>query len=275
MKTRFFLLAFVMLASAGSVCFGQQKVKTKTYKVKDVSFTMVYVEGGEAVIGLTSEFDQRDIYDGLTISGRGAKGIFDNSPVQVTLDNYWIGQTEVTQELWMAVMGSNPSMDTSNPKMPVFNVSWDDCMTFVTRLSSLTGERFRMPTEAEWEYAARGGMHSQFYRYSGSNDFNEVGWEKSRESLWDFTPFIPHTVATKKPNEIGLYDMTGNVYEWCKNGTDYISFLQSGNNPQGCSNCGYRVFRGAVPRAGVFYRGIAEPGERYEKFGFRLAKSEK
>ncbi|MCR4931221.1 MAG: formylglycine-generating enzyme family protein [Bacteroidales bacterium] len=190
--------------------------------MKDVSFTMVYVEGGETVIGRTSE---QDSYSKIS-----------NDPKQVTLDSYWIGQTEVTQELWEAVMGDNPSKDKSDPKLPVTNISWDDCNVFITRLSGLTGERFRMLTEAEWEYAARGGMYSKYYKFSGSNDAGEVGWCDGKK----------HPVATKKANELGLYDMTGNAYEWCKNGTyKEVDFLPGGNNPQGrnAPYCGYAIIR--------------------------------
>lgn len=252
MKTSFFLLAFVMLASVSSVCYGQQKPRTKTFKVKDVSFTMVYVAGGDAVIGRTSE--------------QGSYSELNNNPAQVTLDSYWIGQTEVTQELWEAVMGDNPSENKDNPKQPVTNVSWEDCNVFLTRLSGLTGERFRMPTEAEWEYAARGGMYSQYYKYSGSNNRDDVAWCGEK-----------HPVATKKPNELGLYDMTGNASEWCKNGTHKdFDYLPGGENPQGrdAAYYGYAIIRGFTCSCVAFrIAGDIHYGSSYN--GLRIARSVK
>ena len=244
-----------MLLLACATSYGQ---KTKTYTVENVSFTMVYVEGGDTVIGRTSDQDQR--YRSChAFSG----GTLWNDPVQVTLNSFWIGQTEVTQELWEAVMGENPSANKDNPKQPVTNVSWDDCMVFVTRLSGLTGERFRMPTEAEWEYAARGGILSQYYRYSGSNDADEVGWKESNQ-----------VVATKKPNELGIYDMTGSVKEWCKNGCYRDDILFGGDNPQGRNGSSYHIIRGSY-YSGVSDRDAAEPTLRLKSIGFRVARSVK
>lgn len=272
MKSKKNLLTFMMFVSFFALCFGQQ-AKTKTYKVKDVSFTMVYVEGGETVLGCTSEQGDKGKYiiDGLYID-----------PVSVTLDNFWIGQTEVTQELWEAVMGENPSQNKDNPKQPVTNVSWEECMVFITRLSGLTGERFRMPTEAEWEYAARGGMYSKYYKFSGSNDPTEVGWvqeigakdENGRPLLGK----SPHVVGTKKPNELGIYDMTGNVSEWCKNGVSNVGLLQGGDNPQGRSGAEYRIYRGDSFRGigvGVCQRHKFKPDARTQGIGLRLARSVK
>lgn len=255
MKIKVSLLALCMLCSAFTVCYGQ---KTKTYQVGDVSFTMVYVEGGDTVIGRTSDQDQR-----YTSCRTMAGGTLWNDPVQVTLDDFWIGQTEVTQELWEAVMGENPSSNKDNPKQPVTDITWDDCMVFVTRISGLTGERFRMPTEAEWEYAARGGVKSQYYRYAGSNDRDEVGWDNAK-----------HVVATKKPNELGIYDMNGNAREWCKNGCYLQDILLGGDNPQGRSRTGYQVFRGEY-YSGVSDRNAGKPDLRLGDLGFRLVRSVK
>lgn len=163
---------------------------------------------------------------------------------KVTLSSFAIGQTEVTQELWEAVMGNNPS-EFKGAKRPVDNVSWNDCQTFITKLNQLTGKRFRLPTEAEWEYAARGGKNSKGYKYAGSNTIGDVAW------YWDNIPsqssgnsgYGTQTVGTKKPNELGLYDMTGNVLEWCQDWYgNYSSNAQT--NPTGPSSGSGRVLRG-------------------------------
>ena len=127
----------------------------------------------------------------------------------VSLSSYSIGQTEVTQALWEAVMGTNPSANTANKQLPVTNISWYDCQEFINRLNQLTILHFRLPTEAEWEYAARGGQRSKGYAYAGSNDINEVAWYNGNSGN------TLHAVAQKKPNELGIYDMSGNAWEWC------------------------------------------------------------
>ena len=192
---------------------------SKTFTANGVDFTMVLVNGGTFQMGSTT-------------------GDSDEKPVHsVTLSSYYIGQTEVTQALWKAVMGSNPCKYDIGDNRPVQNVSWNDCQTFIQKLNQLTGERFRLPTEAEWEYAAKGGNRSKGYTYSGSNSIDNVAWytdNSSRES---------HPVATKAPNELGIYDMTGNVWEWCQDWEgDYSSSAQS--NPSGPSSGFFRVLRG-------------------------------
>jgi len=238
------------------------------------------------VIGRTSEQGDWYEYSGVSLT---------NDPVMVKLDNFWIAQTEVTQELWEAVMGENPSKIKDNPKLPVTNVSWDQCMVFITRLNGLTGEQFRMPTEAEWEYAARGGMYSNYYKYSGSNNCEEVGWIKSNsyeqtasdssETIMDRDrrlaklPAPIHIVATKKPNELGLYDMSGNVWEWCKNGCDNSGgYLQGGNNPQGGYRGADRILRGGSCKfstVGICMRYHSAHEYGSDQFGLRLARSVK
>ena len=133
----------------------------------------------------------------------------DEKPVhQVTLSSYRIGKYEVTQDLWEAVMGSNPSQFKGS-RRPVELVSWGDCQEFIRKLNSLTGQNFKLPTEAQWEFAARGGNSSNGYKYSGSNYIDNVAWYDGNSG--DRT----HDVGTKSPNELGIYDMSGNVYELC------------------------------------------------------------
>ena len=193
-----------------------------TFTVDGVSFTMVYVPGGTFTMGATSE--------------QGSDAWDDEKPTHsVTLSSYHIGQTEVTQALWTAVMGSNPS-EFRGDRRPVERVSWNDCQTFISRLNAKTGKNFRLPTEAEWEYAARGG-HSGGSKYAGSDNINSVAWYADNSG--DET----HNVATKSPNSLGIYDMSGNVAEWCQDWYgDYSSSSQT--NPKGPSNGDDRVRRG-------------------------------
>ena len=195
------------------------------FNVDGVKFSMVEVEGGTFTMGATED--------------QGNDDLDEEKPIhEVTLSSYCIGQTEVTQELWQAVMGDNPSK-FKGAKRPVDCVSWDDCQEFIRKLNEKTGKNFRMPTEAEWEYAARGGNRSQHYKYSGSNDADDVAW--CGQALEDKVEGT-HDVATKRPNELGIYDMSGNVYEWCSDWYgDYNSSSQT--NPQGPSNGSDRVSR--------------------------------
>jgi uncharacterized protein YjdB len=165
----------------------------------------------------------------------------------VTLSTYKIGQFEVTQKLWWVVMGSSQNCTSPNhgqgDNYPVYCVSWNDVQTFLTNLNTLTGKNFRLPTEAEWEYAARGGNQSQGYKYSGSNNIDEVAWYL--DNAYNANPFttFTHIVGTKAPNELGIYDMTGNVFEWCSDWYgDYSAEAQT--NPTGPSSGFYRVDRG-------------------------------
>lgn len=239
---------------------GNPNAKGNTdYTVNGVSFTMVAVEGGTFTMGATSE-QGSDAYD-------------DEKPAhQVTLSDYYIGETEVTQELWQAVMGSNPSNFAGNLQRPVECVSWNDCQIFITKLNNLTGENFRLPTEAEWEYAARGGNASEGYKYSGSNSIGDVAW------YWDNST---HPVKTKQANELGIYDMSGNVYEWCADwySSSYYSSSPQ-DNPTGPSSGSYRVLRGGGWRnfardCRVAYRDYDfrdYPDGRYYCNGLRLAR---
>ena len=229
----------------------------KTYTVNGVSFDMVAVKGGRwFTMGATSE-QGNDAYNSI------------EKPIhEVTLSNYMIGKTEVTQELWQAVMGKNPSCFKGD-NLPVEYVSYKDCQKFIKKLNKITGLNFRLPTEAEWEYAARGGNKNKGYKYSGSNDIGSVAWYDGNSS------FKTHAVATKSPNELGLYDMTGNVLEWCSDW--YGSYSSSSQtNPKGPSEGSYRVIRGGswISYAGfcrVSYRFNFDPDDRSYGLGLRLA----
>ena len=193
--------------------------KNKTFTVGGVSFNMVYVAGGTFQMGSNARSDEQPVHS-------------------VTLSDYYIGQTEVTQELWQAVMGSNPSYSRfKGAKNPVNDVSWNDCQEFISKLNRLTGGRFRLPTEAEWEYAARGGNKSRGYKYSGRDYLGSVAWYK------DNSGNEVHPVGSKSANELGLYDMSGNVWEWCSDWKgSYPSSPQT--NPTGASSGSDRVLRG-------------------------------
>lgn len=191
---------------------------------------------------------------------------------KVTLSSYYICKYEVTQDLWLAVMGKNPSHFRGN-MLPVEQVSWLDCQTFIQKLNQITGLTFRLPTEAQWEYAARGGSKSKKYLYAGGKKLDKVAWSSSNSK--DKT----HNVGDKTPNELGLYDMSGNVMEWCNDfsGLDY--YKNSPNkDPQGPDGA-YYVLRGghwaSEPAAcRITYRGRALPDYKYYYAGFRLTVEE-
>ena len=227
----------------------------ETITVNGVSFKMIKVEGGTFTMGATPE-QVDDAYD-------------DEKPAhQVTLSSYYIGETEVTQALWEAVMGSNPSYNQGS-NLPVEKVSWNDCQEFISNLNALTGMAFRLPTEAEWEFAARGGNKSIGYKYSGSNNAYDVAW------FYGNSGGKSHVVRTKLHNELGVYDMSGNVWEWCQDClSDYSSSPQT--NPKGPSSGSFRVYRGGswgsdAGRCRVSSRSYDAPGYRGDYLGFRLA----
>lgn len=194
-------------------------------------------------------------------------------PHIVTLSSFYMGETEVTQALWMAVMGDNPSYFHGD-NHPVEQVSWNDCQVFIRKLNRLTEKNFRLPTEAEWEYAARGGQKNESYIYSGSNDAEEVAWVGSMTG-----PDMIHPVKMKRPNILGLYDMSGNVWEWCNDWYDSNYYRNSpSNNPMGPSSGMYRVVRGGSwclhkDNSRVSRRNDWESTERARSIGFRLAIS--
>lgn len=276
MKQRILLLMLCVdcLLSA----FGQVPVSRtgkKAFTVKGVSFNMILVKGGTFTMGATSE-QENDAYG-------------EEKPTHsVTLYDYYIGETEVTQELWEAVMGSNPSYYIGANK-PVESVSWDDCKNFIRKLNALTGQQFRLPTEAEWEYAARGGKKSQHFKYSGSNTLSNVSWYwqnsgnqylHGTDSDWDPDKIRnnhckTHSVSTKKANELGIYDMNGNVWEWCEDWFEGYS-TTSQTSPKGPSRGTYHVIRGGgwsdIARyCRISFRSCLPPDAYGDGLGLRLA----
>ncbi len=239
-----------------NICFKilTQGGDVRTITIKGVSFTMIRVEGGTFTMGATPEQESEAC---------------DEKPIhQVTLSDYYISQTEVTQALWQAVMGSNPSYYKGN-NLPVHTISWDDCQTFIRKLSSLTGLRFTLPTEAQCEYAARGGKKSNRYKYAGSNSIGQVAWYEDNSNS------KPHTVATKQPNELGLYDMSGNVWEWCKDWHAWSYSSAAQTNPIGVSSGVLRVHRGGgsncvAKSCQISYRGKNDPWYKGKFYGLRL-----
>ena len=216
----------------------------ETFTVNGVSFNMVRVEGGTFQMGSRYERPEH----------------------QVTLSTYSIGETEVTQALWETVMGSNPS-NWKGENLPVESVNWKDCQVFIKKLNKLTKRKFRLPTEAEWEYAARGGNKSRGYKYAGSNTIDDVAWYK------DNSGEQTHQVKAKRANELGLYDMSGNVEEWCQDWYGgYSSDAQI--NPTGPGSTSYRVIRGGGwndSASSVSFRYGSMPGYRGISHGLRIA----
>lgn len=233
-----------------------QELRTETFYANGVPFKMCYVKGGTFLMGATSE--------------KGSDAYDDEKPAhRVTVSDYYIGQTEVTQALWQAVMGSNPS-NWKGDNLPVERVSWDDCQTFIEKLNSKTGRTFKLPTEAEWEFASRGGNNSRGYKYSGSNYIDDVAWYTNNSNS------KTHAVATKQANELGIYDMSGNVWEWCSDWYDSSYYKNSdNNNPRGAYTGSDRVRRGGswnydARNCRVSYRNYYTPDFRFNYLGLRL-----
>nr|NQU89156.1 SUMF1/EgtB/PvdO family nonheme iron enzyme [Bacteroidota bacterium] len=231
--------------------------KSAKHNVKQFDWEpdMVFVKGGTFTMGCTRE--QTDCKD-------------DEKPRhQVILDDFYIGKYEVTQKLWLEVIGNNPSYFSACNDCPVEQVNWSDVQEFIKKLNQKTGKKYRMPTEAEWEFAARGGISETSTTFAGSNNIDEVAWyEKNSDGK-------THPVGQKKPNELGLYDMSGNVYEWC---SDYYGKYSSNdqNNPKGPTSGSSRILQGggwnrSIESCRIAHRGDSEVYRRYYSFGFRLA----
>jgi len=200
----------------------------------------------------------------------------DEMPVHtVKLNSFYIGKYEVAQYQWTAIMGNNPSQYRICDNCPVNRVSWSDVHEYIRKLNAQTGKKYRLPTEAEWEYAAKGGVYSKGYRYSGSDDIEEVGWYSDNSNIQ------LHCVGEKQPNELGIYDMTGNLEEWC---SDWFGNYRGGIqvNPRGAASGKDRVFRGGCYFAScddyvsrVTQRAWVDPEYRNGNVGFRLVLTDK
>lgn len=268
-ETDYFVRAYAV--NSEGVSYGEEKsfatltkvdvFADKIITVNGVSFTMKAVEGGTFNMGAQSADPAGANYD--------AEAWDREAPVHsVTLSDYYIGETEVTQELWQAVMGYNIS-HFSGEQNPAEQVTWYDCQNFIAQINLLTGMNFRLLTEAEWEYAARGGNKSEGYIYSGSDNLEDVAW------FADNSDGKTHEVKTKIPNELGIYDMCGNVLEWCQDiygdysGEDQI-------NPVGALSGTDCVIRGSGCRSNAPYcrvpvRCYLMPAGVSFCIGFRLA----
>ena len=229
-------------------------LQTLTYEVNGVPIQMQRVEGGSFVMGATPDQHDPDTYT-------------DKPAHLVFLSPYYMATTEVTNRLWRAVMSEKEMLELSGyPEHPVSFVSWHEAQRFVRRLDSITGMPFRLPTEAEWEFAARGGAKSKHYRFAGGDVPDSIGWLYSVARNWT------HPVARKQPNELGLYDMTGNVAEWCQDlygpyqlstvpdpcGADTGSFriVRGGSYDEAKANCHLSVRRWYEPETSVGYIGL-------------------
>lgn len=266
------ILTIIALLAMSATAMAQSMINIKVKN--NLYIKMVYVEGGTFIMGATPE--------------QGDEAFDREKPAhQVSVSSFYIGQTEVTQELWKAVMGKTPSYFNGELKSkdnlnhnrvvfgidlsrPVEQVSWNDCQEFIKKLNKLTKKKFRLPTEAEWEYAARGGKNMG-YKYSGSNNIDDVAWYDV--NCYDKGPFSEdygtHSVATKEPNELGIYDMAGNVCEWCQ---DYWSNYDG--TPNEYASC--RVIRGGswaskASLCRVSQRQNSGPDMRIDIIGLRLA----
>ena len=220
----------------------------------DINMKMIWVEGGEFMMGCTSE--QSDC------------GSDETNVRRVKVDGFYIGMLEVTQAQWKAVMGTNPSYFKGD-NLPVEQVSWEEAMEFCRLLSNKTGKTYTLPTEAQWEYAARGGKKNDGTKYAGSNMVDAVAW------YTDNSGSSTHPCGTKRANALGIYDMSGNVWEWCKDwySSSYTSY--DTNNPTGPSSGSSRVDRGGSWSNYAGYCRVANrinftPGYRYSNLGFRV-----
>lgn len=259
MKTKFMLLVALFALFSTTTLSAQINSYVENANC-GLNMKMVYVEGGTFQMGSTT-------------------GKSDEKPVHsVTLDSYYIAECEVTQAQWQKIMGTNLSEQRSKARAsstygvgdsyPMYYVSWDEAQAFCRRLSEITGKTYILPTEAMWEYAARGGKHNDSSQFSGHYMVDVVAWYHDNSSR------ATHAVKQKRPNKLGLYDMSGNVWEWCSDWKgDYSSSSQT--NPTGPSSGSYRVLRGGSWYNFAFcchvaYRHCGPPSSRGASSGFRV-----
>jgi formylglycine-generating enzyme required for sulfatase activity len=247
------------------LCIGQIRDSVTTVKAEYISqkinVDMVKVKGGEFIMGICNRLDIL---------------CFPQNEHKVRLSTFYIGKYEITQKQWIKIMGTNRSYHKNCDECPVENVSWNDVQEFIKKLNQMTGKKYRLPTEAEWEFAARGGLKSKGYMFAGSNAFREVAWHSRSVPKCTYAEL-------KIPNELGIFNMSGNVSEWCNDWVDkYGTELEI--NPQGPQNAVREFQKNRVVRGGDFYRNyyFCKVYERGEKFnynehthhiGFRLALS--
>ena len=249
LKKLYFIFAIIILPLSATAL---QVISVLTFEPE-----MIFIEGGTFTMGCTSE-QENDCQD-------REKPVY-----QVTLSSYFIGKFPITQAQWLAVMGSNPSIFKVE-NLPIENVSWNDAQEFIKKLNQITDKQYRLPTEAEWEFAARGGNKTLGYKYSGSNNIIDVAWYQDNSNS------KTQPVGTKQPNELGIYDMSGNVWEWC---SDWYGNFNNASiiNPTGNASGTNRVIRGGcwfnnANSTRVSYRNYNKPDYRNNIFGFRLAQS--
>jgi len=223
--------------------------RTAKHKAGKPEIDMVFVKGGTFKMGFDGEHKGDPAHN-------------------VTVGDFYIGKYEVTQKLWLQLMDSNPSGGVEGDNYPVNNISWYDVQEFIERLNAATGKKYRLPTEAEWEYAARGGAESKGYEYSGGDNPDDVAWHEGNSGGGS------HPVGTKTPNELGIYDMSGNVWEWASDWFgDYAPNDQV--NPTGPPTGDFRMARGQywgtdAEYCKVYIRGYQSPGASGYDTGFRL-----
>jgi len=259
MKTKFMLLAALFMLGCDTDSEekggGSQPLQDYVENIDcELNMKMIAVEGGLFQMGATSE------------QGEDARD--NESPVhQVQLESFYIAECEVTQAQWKKIMGENRS-EFKDDTHPVEMVNWEDAQKFCRELSALTGKTYQLPTEAQWEYAARGGKNRQKYKYSGSDELDAVAWYKQNSNA------KTNPVKQKRANELGLYDMSGNVWEWC---SDYYGTYDSSkqNNPTGPFSGEDRVLRGGgffneLQFCRVSHRAGEHPLTRYNFSGFRV-----
>lgn len=253
MKLKILTFCF-LVATTSLMAQTNTKSTTPAPAVKPILPEMIAVEGGTFWMGndTTDELDEKPRH-------------------QVTLKTFKIGKYEITQEEWQSVMGNNPSQFKCE-RCPVEGVSYDDAQRYMNKLNQLTGRKFRLPTEAEWEYAAKGGKDGKGYMYAGSNDIDEVAWHNGNSGGQT------NAVGLKKPNELGIYDMSGNVSEWCADWYDEKYYNKSPKeNPKNTTTAFKRVIRGGYwgytdDRIHTAFRDWDRQEGRSSSYGFRVVE---